>query len=98
MIVCKFQPWGQHTYETPAELYIYISLYSVFCEGIQIQCTLSASGNSPCLLSHFRGVRLFVTPWIAAHQAPLSMGFSRQDYWSGLPFPSAGDLPHPASN
>ena len=34
------------------------------------------------------GVRLFVTPWTAAHQAPQSMGFSRQEYWSGLPFPS----------
>ena len=39
------------------------------------------------------GVRLFVTPWTAAHQAPLSMGFSRQEYWSVLPFPSPGDLP-----
>ena len=35
-----------------------------------------------------------VTPWTLAHQAPLSMGFSRQEYWSGLPFPSPGDLPH----
>ena len=34
------------------------------------------------------------TPWIVAHQAPLSMGFSRQKYWSGLPFPSPGDLPN----
>ena len=40
-------------------------------------------------------VRLFVTPWTAAHQAPQSMGFSRQEYWSGLPFPSPGDLPNP---
>ena len=38
-------------------------------------------------------VQLFPTPWTVAHQAPLSMGFSRQDYWSGLPFPSPGDLP-----
>ena len=37
----------------------------------------------------------FVTPWIVAHQAPLSMGFPRQDYWSGLLFPSPGDLPDP---
>ena len=36
-----------------------------------------------------------VTPITVAHQAPLSMGFSRQEYWSGLPFPSPGDLPHP---
>ena len=38
-------------------------------------------------------VRLFATPWTIAHQAPPSMGFSRQEYWSGLPFPSPGDLP-----
>ena len=37
----------------------------------------------------------FVTPWTAARQAPLSMGFSRQEYWSGVPFPSPGDLPNP---
>ena len=36
-----------------------------------------------------------VIQWIVACQAPLSMGFSRQEYWSGLPFPSAGDLPNP---
>ena len=36
-----------------------------------------------------------VTPWIGVHQAPLSMGLSRQEYWSELPFPSPGDLPDP---
>ena len=41
-------------------------------------------------LSH---VQLFVTPWTVAYQAPLSMRFSRQEYWSGLPFPTPGDLP-----
>ena len=40
-------------------------------------------------------VRLFATPWTVARQAPLSMGFSRQEHWSGLPFPSAGDLLNP---
>ena len=40
------------------------------------------------LLSHGSCVRLCVTPQMAAHQAPLSLGFSRQEYWSGLPFPS----------
>ena len=40
-------------------------------------------------------VQLFATPWTVAHQAPPSMGFSRQEYWSGLPFPSPGDLPDP---
>ena len=40
------------------------------------------------LLSRFSRVRLCVTPWMAAHQAPPSLGFSRQEHWSGLPFPS----------
>ena len=40
-------------------------------------------------------VQLFATPWTVSHQAPLPMGFSRQEYWSGLPFPSPGDLPNP---
>ena len=40
-------------------------------------------------------VQLLATPWIVAHQAPLSMGFPRQEYWSGLPFPPPGDLPDP---
>ena len=40
-------------------------------------------------------VRLFATPWTVAYQAPPSMGFSRQEYWSGVPFPSPGDLPDP---
>ena len=40
-------------------------------------------------------VQLFVTPWTVAHQAPPSMEFSRQEYWSGLPLPSPGDLPNP---
>ena len=44
------------------------------------------------LLSH---VRLFVTPWTAACQTPLTMKYSRQEYWSGEPFPSPGDLPNP---
>ena len=40
-------------------------------------------------------VLLFATPWTIAHQAPLSTGFPRQEYWSGLPFPSLGNLPDP---
>ena len=47
------------------------------------------------VLSCFSRVLPFVTPWTLVHQAPLSMGFSRQEYWSGLPFPSPGDRPHP---
>ena len=47
------------------------------------------------LISCFSCVQLFVTPWTVARQAPLSMGFSSQGYWSGLPFPSPGYLPDP---
>ena len=47
------------------------------------------------MLSPFSHVQLFVTLWAVAFQAPLSMGFSRQVYWSGLPYPPPGDLPNP---
>ena len=46
-------------------------------------------------MKSFSCVRLFATPWTVAYQASPSVGFSRQDYWSGLPFPSLGDLPNP---
>ena len=48
-----------------------------------------------CVLSCFSHIWLFATPWTVDHQVPLSSGFSRQEYWSGLPFPSPGDLPDP---
>ena len=48
-----------------------------------------------CMLSHFSRVQLFVTLQTVACRAPLSMGFSRQEYWSGLPCPPPGDLPNP---
>ena len=47
------------------------------------------------MLSHFSSVQLFVILWIVAHQAPLSLGFSRQEYWSGLLCPPPGDIPDP---
>ena len=47
------------------------------------------------LLSHFSCVQLFVTLWIVVRQPPLSMGFSRQEYWSGLPCSPPRDLPNP---
>ena len=46
------------------------------------------------MLNHLSRIRLFVTLWTVAHQSSLSMEFSRYEYWSGLPFPSAGDLPN----
>ena len=50
-----------------------------------------------CVLSCFSHVQLFVTRWTVAHQAPLSVEFSMQEYWSGLPFPSPGNLPDPGT-
>ena len=58
-------------------------------DGTRTQFLLKVKVN---LLSR---VQLFVTLWTVAHQAALSMGFSRQKYWSGLPLPSPGDLPDP---
>ena len=52
-------------------------------------------GLHACVLSCFSPVRLFAAPWTVARQAPLSMGFSRQEYWSGLSCPSTGDPPYP---
>ena len=49
------------------------------------------------VLSHFSRVQLFATPWIVAHQVSLSMGFSREECWIRLPFPSPGDLPDPGT-
>ena len=51
--------------------------------------------STVCLLSRFSHVGFFATLWIVAHQSPLSMGFSRQEYWSGLPCSPPGDLPDP---
>ena len=72
-------------------------LYKTY--GDKLDPIISACKGEPTLsfscavLSRFSRIRLFATPWIVAHQAPLSMGFPRQEYWSGLPFPSPGDLP-----
>ena len=51
--------------------------------------------NSSAVLRHFSHVRLFATPRTVACQSPMSMGFFRQEYWSGLPFPSPGNLSNP---
>ena len=51
--------------------------------------------RTECVLSHYSHVQIAVTPWTLAPQAPLSMGFSRQEYWSGLSFTPMGVLPDP---
>ena len=52
-------------------------------------------GFSQSVIQSLSHVQLFATPWTVACQVPLSLGFSRQEYWSGLPFSSPGDLPDP---
>ena len=51
----------------------------------------------PCLLSCFSRAQLCETLWTVAHQAPLSLGFSRKKYWSGMPCLPSGDLPNPGT-
>ena len=82
-------------YLSSAFLYFY---FFIFCtcsaEGLLISLLVNTNiyYSEVKLLSH---VQLFATPWTVAHQAPQSMEFSRQEYWSGVPFPSPGDLPDP---
>ena len=59
-----------------------------------VAISFSNAGKWKVKLKSLSRILLFATPWTAAYQAPPSMGFSRQEYWSGLPFPSPGDLPH----
>ena len=70
-------------------LYILYTGWNVFGD----RWVQKRSGGS--LVTQSSRVWLFATPWTVAHQAPLSMGFSRQEYWSEFPFPSAGHLPNP---
>ena len=73
-----------------------------FASGGQIIGVSASASVLPVNIQDIRGGGLvakscltLAIPWTVAHQAPLSMGFSRQEYWSGLPFPSPGDLPDP---
>ena len=65
------------------------------CLGILGKVILYTCVRVCVCVKSLSSVRLFETPWTVAYQAPLSMGFSRQEYWSGLPFPSPGDRPNP---
>ena len=66
-----------------------------FCSNQEKVINIEGKYMCVCEWSRSVIVRLFATPWTVAHQASPSMGFSRQEYWSGLPFPSPGDLPNP---
>ena len=89
--------FSSETYSRTKSLYIFTLplhfVFLIFCL-FHVPFPLSLSSTESEVKSP-RRVRLFATPWTVAHQASPSMGFSRQEYWSGLPFPSPGDLPHP---
>ena len=63
--------------------------------ALDFQGEARAHGAGVCMLSHFSCIQLFAAMWIVAHQALLYMGFSRQEYWSGLQCPPLGDIPNP---
>ena len=81
----------------------HLSLSYTYVDALNQLCTsqpaFSSSQMFPLLIScevkSLSRVRLLATPWTVAYQAPPSTGFSRQEYWSGLPFPSPGNLPDP---
>ena len=65
------------------------------CSNYRTIALISLASKVKVKVRSLSRVRLFATPWTVAYQAPPSTGFSRQEYWSGLPFPSPGDLPDP---
>ena len=71
-----------------------IGLAFWYISNIKLNCTIKELSSFLKVKSLSR-VQLFATPWTVAYEASLSMGFSRQEYWSGLPFHSPGDLPDP---
>ena len=68
-----------------------------FPDGAVARFQASNAFYHACVLSHFSRVQFFATLWTIARQTPLSMGFSRQEYWSGLPHPPPRDLPGPGT-
>ena len=78
-------------------IYFWPFIYLCPCLSVVIFFALSLLCTCACMLSRFSCVQLFATLWTVAHQAPMSMGFSRQEYWNGLPCPPPGDLSNPGT-
>ena len=95
LVTVCLSPWGCKLHEVRDFHFTLI----VHPQGLEefLECSRCSVNvcwvNDCCCLS--RSVWLFATPWTVAHLAALSMGFSRQEYWNGLPFPPPGDLPNP---
>ena len=93
-VVCQITLWVlnfSYCYPSFWIFYLLFSSYPMFLPKFPKKYFLSWKFKLACVLSHFSHVQLFVILWIVAHQAPLSKGFSRQEYLSGLPCPSPGD-------
>ena len=89
--------WTNHNWGKMDKIFSVKELMADVYNMLTIWASLLYFGNAsslPCVLRRLSHVRLFVTPWTVAYQAPLSMGFSRQEYWNGLPFPPSGNLPN----
>ena len=84
---CQNPDSAPHLITIGVEFYQYVRILHVYPKSLTEHVCVSMYGQ---LLSL---VQLFATPWTVALQAPLSMEFPRQEYWSGLPFPPQGDLP-----
>ena len=100
LIFCKS---AQCKYRERSGLSRHLAMLFVARQKVQVHHSKTKVNNlasypRACICAQsFSSVPCFVTPWTVARQAPLSMGFSRQEYWSGLPFPPPGDLPDPGA-
>ena len=82
--------------ENETRLFVFgVCLFFIIFKTLGIQLSIFLSVAVKVKVKSLSRIRLFATPWTIAYQAPLSMEFSREEYWSGLPFPSTGDLPDP---
>ena len=80
-------PWAE---QSIARHHLLLSMPIIRLPYLFIVCL--SSSERACMLGRFSRVQLFVTPWTAAHQAPLPMALSQQEHWGGLPFPPSGSL------
>ena len=89
-----YTPGCNHSLSTGSLLFVYLFTRMKTSRGMEGKGEVKGEVREP-KYSSLSCVQLSLTPWTTARQAPLSMGFPRQEYWSGLPFPSLGDLPDP---
>ena len=83
--------WGCKTLNTTEYMHAHMHVYIIN----KIFILIRIIQVPVCMPRHFSRVQLFATLWTVAHQAPLNMGFSRQEYWSELPYPPPGSIPNP---